>query len=63
VKANRERDMDLHRKNQLLSAEIALLRINIERVATLIEALWEGSEEAKQLILEKLKELGKTHEE
>lgn len=55
----RERESDLHRRNQLLSAEMALLRINVERVATLIDALWEGSEEGKQLVLEKLRDLSK----
>ncbi len=46
---------ELQHTYNLLSAEMDLFRLNIERVTEMIEQLWEGSDETKRLILEKLK--------
>jgi len=39
-----------------MTSEVDLLRNNIESVGDLIERLWEGSDDTKRLILDKLKE-------
>ena len=47
---------ELEIKFHLLWSEVDLLRNNIESVGDLIERLWEGSDDTKRLILDKLKE-------
>ena len=46
---------ELQIKYNLLSSEMDLLHNNIEGIGELLERLWEGSDETKRLILEKLK--------
>ncbi len=46
---------ELQHKYNLLSSEMDLLRLDIERIAEMIDQVWEGSDETKRFILEKLK--------